>query len=120
MLADTQFRAVAFQEGDVWIAQALEVNIMAQAPTPRELPYAFMRAIVENFLIAEQLGQNPLTDIGPAPQRFHQMFEEARRSNWFVGIDDELFADEELSGLMSASAIPKPRDVKIRFADQAA
>lgn len=73
-----QINAVAFKEGDAWVAQGLEYDIVAHAGDFQDLPDAFSRAVMENICITEHLGRAPLAGIDPAPQRFHEMFNAAR------------------------------------------
>jgi hypothetical protein len=70
--------AVAFKDGETWVAQGIEYDIVAQADDVILLPDAFSRAVLENILIAEHLGRKPLEGIKAAPFRFHEMFETAK------------------------------------------
>jgi hypothetical protein len=70
--------AIAYKEGDAWIAQGIEYDIVAQAGDIISLPDAFTRAVMENICIAEHLGRNQLEGIGSAPSHFHEMFELAK------------------------------------------
>lgn len=69
--------AIAYKEGDAWIAQGIEYDIVAQASDVISLPDAFTRAVLENICITEHLGRKPLEGIKCAPSRFHEMFEAA-------------------------------------------
>jgi hypothetical protein len=70
--------AIAYREGDAWIAQGIEYDIVAQADDVVSLPDAFTRAVLENIHITEHLGRQPLQGIKSAPMRFHEMFEAAK------------------------------------------
>jgi hypothetical protein len=70
--------AIAYREGEAWIAQGIEYDIVAQASDVISLPDAFTRAVMENILITEQLGRKPLEGIKPAPSHFHAMFDIAK------------------------------------------
>ena len=70
--------AVAYKEGDAWIAQGIEYDIVAQADELIALPDAFERAVLENIRISEHLGRKPLEGIKSAPPRFLEMFESAK------------------------------------------
>ena len=74
-----QFRinAVAFKEGDAWVVQGIEYDIVAHAYDVTKLPQAFLRAVVENMIITQHLGRAPFEGIKAAPERFRSMFEEA-------------------------------------------
>lgn len=69
--------AVAFKEGDAWVVQGIEYDIVAHAYDVTKLPHAFMRAVVENMVITEHLGRKPFEGIKPAPERFRSMYEQA-------------------------------------------
>ena len=69
--------AVAFKEGNAWVIQGIEYDIVAHAYDVTAAPHAFMRAVVENMVITEHLGRRPLEGIKPAPERFRSMYEEA-------------------------------------------
>lgn len=69
--------AVAFEEAGVWVVQGIEFDICAHTKDPAGIPAAFMRAVAENARITRHLGRGPLEGIGPAPQRFKAMFDEA-------------------------------------------
>jgi hypothetical protein len=69
--------AVAFKEGDSYVIQGIEFDIVAHADDVMAVPDAFGRAVAENILIARHLGRQPLEGIGPAPERFRKLFESA-------------------------------------------
>lgn len=69
--------AVAFREGESWIAHGVDFDIAAHGATLTELSHAFMRAIVHNVIVAEHLGKDPRTSIPPAPAHFREMFDSA-------------------------------------------
>jgi hypothetical protein len=70
--------AVVYRDGDLWIAQGLEYDICAQARTFPQLHTAFLEVIVANAAVCLELGREPLEGIDPAPQRFWNMYREAR------------------------------------------
>lgn len=69
--------AIAYREGDAWIAQGIEYDIVAFANDVLKLPNAFSRAVLENICITEHLGRQPLEGVKPAPSRFQVMFDAA-------------------------------------------
>lgn len=69
--------AVVWREGDTWVAQGVEYDIVAHATDVLKLPQAFADAVVENACITMHLGRQPLEGIDEAPQRFRRMFDEA-------------------------------------------
>ena len=69
--------AIAFKEGDAWVVQGIEYDIVAHAYDVAKLPDAFTRAVLENIVITEHLGRRALEGIKPAPDRFREMYEHA-------------------------------------------
>jgi hypothetical protein len=70
--------AVAYQEGDAWIAQGIEYDIVAHALDKSALADAFGRAVMENIIITQHLGREPLEGVKPAPEHFKELFDSAR------------------------------------------
>ena len=70
--------AIVFKEGDLWIIQGIELDIVARASNVADAPQAFLRAVLDNAVITEELGRAPLAGISPAPERFRLMFERAK------------------------------------------
>lgn len=69
--------AVAFPEGETWVVQGIEYDIVAEAGSPSQIAAAFVKAVVENLCISEELGKEPLAGIGRAPAHFKELFDEA-------------------------------------------
>jgi hypothetical protein len=74
MPAKHKIRAVAFENGDHWVAQCLEHDIATQARTLDELLYELERILVAHMVGA---GAAPFATIPKAPQAFWQMYEAA-------------------------------------------
>lgn len=70
--------AVAFQEGDVWIVQGIEYNLVARAHSVHDIAKAFVNLVVERFHVAGHLGLDPFKGVGSAPERFRSMFDAAQ------------------------------------------
>ncbi len=79
-LDDIHISAVAYQADGQWLVQGIEYDILTRAKDPSDVPLAFMRAVVANVCISEQLGRRPLEGIKPAPERFKAMFDAALTS----------------------------------------
>jgi hypothetical protein len=75
--AQLQINAIAFKEGDAWVIQGIEYDIVAHTYDVTALPHAFMRAVLENIVITTHLGRKPLEGIKPAPERFCALYERA-------------------------------------------
>jgi hypothetical protein len=80
--------AIAFKEGDAWVVQGIEYDIVAHAYDVVKLPHAFTRAVVENIIITERLGRRALEGIKPAPERFKEMYEQAETELRLIRITD--------------------------------
>jgi hypothetical protein len=72
-----QIRAVAFKEGDAWVIQGIDYDIVAHTYDLAKIPHAFTRAVIENILITEHLGREALQAIKPGPTRFREMYEKS-------------------------------------------
>ena len=68
---------IAYQEGDTWIAQGIEFDIVARARTPDAVPEAFSKAVAKTIVVALELHGKPFAGIGKAPDRFQAMFDGA-------------------------------------------
>src|SRR3989338_4387140 len=66
---------VAFQEGDLWVAQCVEYDIAAHASDLTRLPAAFERALLENLCINAELGREGLDGIPAAPEFYRELFD---------------------------------------------
>jgi hypothetical protein len=69
--------AIAFKEGDAWVIQGIEYDIVAHADDITAVPHAFMRAVMENMVITQHLGRKPLEGIKPAPEHFRSLYDDA-------------------------------------------
>ena len=69
--------AILYQEGNSWIAQGLEYDITAQAPTLPALQDRFATKVAAEVAISLDLDRKPLEGIGRAPESFWRMFEKA-------------------------------------------
>jgi hypothetical protein len=77
VIHNLRLHAVAFREGDAWVIQGIEYDIVAHAYDVMMVPDTFMRAVMENVLVTTRLGRKPLEGINPAPAHFRTMFDEA-------------------------------------------
>lgn len=72
-----EISAVLYQEGDCWIAQGLEFDITAQAPSLQEVHQKFVTKVMTEVVISLDLQKNPLEDIREAPIEFWRMYKDA-------------------------------------------
>ena len=68
---------LAFQEGEWWSAQCLQYDVAAQAKSLPDLFYELERTLMGYFVVATELGETPFAGIGPAPQKFWDIFQES-------------------------------------------
>lgn len=68
-------RMVIFPDGDMFVAQALEVDVAAQGRTADEAHSRLALAMNVEQRDADEAGRD-LFDIGPAPASFHAMYED--------------------------------------------
>jgi len=57
----------------VWIAQGLELNVLGHGSTLFKAQDDFERVMRDEMMLAVEKGR-PLDSIGPAPQRFFEMW----------------------------------------------
>ena len=76
-ILDGEMRAVAFKEGDVWVIQGIEYDVVAQTADIFQAPIAFLKILVSTMLINQKLGRGLLSGLKPAPERFRAMYDEA-------------------------------------------
>lgn len=68
-------RAVLFQESGWWCGQCLEHDVATQARTFEELKSELVRALTIHADIAMERGQEPLSALPRAPDRYFQMYD---------------------------------------------
>ncbi|HUG63231.1 MAG TPA: hypothetical protein VMP03_15395 [Methylomirabilota bacterium] len=71
--------AVVFREGEAWVIQGVEYDIVAHAVELTDLVRAFERAVVANLVVSAHLGRAPLEGVPPASSRFRAMLEQAEQ-----------------------------------------
>jgi len=67
-------RVLVFKDDGIFVAQALELDISAEGETEAEAAMRLNAAIAAEAAEAKARGRT-LDDIGPAPDRFHAMYE---------------------------------------------
>jgi hypothetical protein len=70
--------AVIFQEGNWWCAQCLEYDVATQALSLSQIRSELERVLVSHLAIAEDLQREPFFGLARAPQRFWDMYENAK------------------------------------------
>jgi len=72
-----EISVILYQADSHWVAQGLEYDITAQAPTLPALKDRFETKVSAEVAISLDLNRRPLEGIGRAPERFWKMFDEA-------------------------------------------
>lgn len=65
--ATYQFNFIVWQEGEVWVAQALEVDLSFQAENRKDLCYEVQRGLAAQVSLAVEDGDEPF-DLDPPPE----------------------------------------------------
>lgn len=68
-----QLRVLILKDGDVFVAQCLEIDIAAQGHTEGEAIARLRAALMAELECAKEAGKS-LADIGPAPKHFEMLF----------------------------------------------
>lgn len=66
-------RVIVFKDGDIFVAQCLEIDISAQGSTEAEAAMRLNAVFVDEMAAAKASGLT-LEDIGPAPESFHSAY----------------------------------------------
>lgn len=74
MTGVVQLTILLFQEGPCWVAQALEKDINAQGGSIDEALHRFVVSFAATVELNVADGLAPLEGIGPAPQRYSEMY----------------------------------------------
>ena len=98
---------VLLQEGDAWVAQALEFDIAAQGKTLKAASDAFERTVVGQLIVDMSNGQAPFDGIDQAPKEYWDRFDSAKR------IED---MGRPLRLPVSSSARLRLDDMRVEFA----
>ena len=75
-LASVFVRVIVYRDKDQWLAQGLEYDLNAQAPSERQAIQSFVRLLGARVLKDAQLGRIPLAGIEPAPEAFFDSWRE--------------------------------------------
>jgi len=72
----TTQRAVIFEEGDIWIAQCIDLDINAQGKTVKAAADNLALTIRADLQHCDENGLNPAEIIGPAPDHYRNLWDE--------------------------------------------
>ncbi len=68
---------LVFKEGRLMVARCLQYDIAAQGETIDEALAAWEDVFTAQILVDKKAGREPLAGIGPAPQRYFDLFKKA-------------------------------------------
>jgi len=72
-----RLNVLVYEDGDLWVAQAIEADIAATADSLTKLPRAIERAIVANISVNSKMGRSGLDGIPAAPAEFREKFDKS-------------------------------------------
>jgi hypothetical protein len=96
-----KIRAVAFREGEWWVAQCLEYDLATQARRLEDLPQELRRLLAVQVAASLECGVEPFYGFSPAPRRFWEMYERSK---------------SRVEPVLSEAAAPAAPDVETRIA----
>ena len=67
-------RVLVFRQDGQWVAQCLEHDLVAQAPSDDEVMGSFIRLFKARLLRDLSMGAEPLKSLPPAPSKFIEMW----------------------------------------------
>lgn len=72
-------RVLVIKQGEQWLAQALDYNLSAQAPSDDQAVQAFIRILRARLRMDHERGKTPLQGLPQAPDRFFEVWERLER-----------------------------------------
>lgn len=91
-------------EQSCWVAQGLQYDITAVAPSIAELPDRFASKVFCEMAICADLGKKPLEGIKSAPQKFWKLYEQSQ-----VKLDKEISPIRLEDHMLTPRIIPRMR-----------
>jgi hypothetical protein len=76
-MPERTIHAVVFREGEWWVAQCLEHDLVGLAGSLEELPGELRRQLRAQIEISLEAGVEPFAELPAAPARFWKMYEAA-------------------------------------------
>lgn len=68
------FRVLVFKQSGQWLAQCLERDLVAQAPSEQQAIDSFIRLLKLRLRRDYQNGAAPLVNLPPAPERYEEIW----------------------------------------------
>src|SRR5689334_14623636 len=76
-MPERAIHAVVFREGDWWVAQCLEHDLVCLARTLEDLPDELRKQLRAQIEISLEAGEEPFACLPAAPARYWKMYEAA-------------------------------------------
>jgi len=70
---------LVLREGALTVARCLEYDIVAQGQSVDEALRAWAEVFAGQIIIDARAGREPLAQVGPAPERFFELYQRARK-----------------------------------------
>lgn len=70
--------AVVFLEGELWVAQCLEVDLAISSRQREQLPRLVRNQLRGQVELDRRRGRRPFSSLRPAPPIFHTLYQESR------------------------------------------
>ena len=86
-MPERAIHAVVFREGDWWVAQCLEHDLVGLARTLEELPDELRRQLRTQIETSVEAGIEPFAELPAAPARYWKMYETAKARTSAPGED---------------------------------
>lgn len=76
---ERQVRLLIMREHEYLVAQCLEYDIAVQGRTPDEVIQRFQDTFTDVVILANEYGDQPLSNLGPAPQTYEHLWNNASK-----------------------------------------
>ena len=70
-----KMKVIFFNEGDQWIAQAIERDFCANGPTIEDAERELLMSIMARVALGERMGFDAFETLPPAPSQYRRMWE---------------------------------------------
>ena len=118
----SSINVLIFHHDDLWIAQGLEHDIVAQGSSIDHVEQRFVHTLVAQVLMDLKEGKEPLADLGPAPEGWKNSFSGGRKMTFIKEIDISEYSltrqneeEEPLPFQLSSptTAIPRIKEARV-------
>lgn len=102
-IENIHIKAVLFQEGDWWVGQCLDHDIVAQAKSVKDLAYEIQKAVIGHIVVSRQEGLVPFASLPKAPAQYWELFKQG------IPLQPEIFTLKTVEGIAVPVAEPELR-----------